>query len=114
MATQPHGFDFTTSQIMALWESAEHWLENCAASGLSGIQVSGRACACCQIWNPPPFKNGCVGCPIMQFTGQSHCYNTPYRFALSCLRYGTLNEFIDESEREYKFLVCLALGDKPV
>ena len=122
-----HHHNFTAEQVQALWESAEHWLENVTAalaavdSGRLLGDVEGQvslgyaSCQCCHRWHPEYTRDSekpCWGCPIAQYTGEPFCGNTPYGAA----EYAYCRDdrdFAENAEREYRFLVCLALGDDP-
>lgn len=94
----------TLEQTKTLWASAEHWLKNWQyACGDETVNwsVSADYCACCQLY----FSNSCAGCPIQEYTSEPFCKATPYEEAS---RYSP-----HSVEREYRFLVCLALGEDP-
>ena len=114
---------FTDEQKEALWQSAWHWLENWEAAvdgRLNDVHIWGETCPCCKLWmDLSPFADisTCYGCPIQQFTGAHNCNGTPwarvnYQFQ-SCKCDIDTEDLEEACEREYKFLVCLALGENP-
>ena len=112
-----HPLGFTEVQVQALWESAEHWLYN--LSNPRFARVSPADCACCLIWHPEfpvdPRASPCQGCPVAEITSEMFCRGTPYGAARQALRYSYKNPeaFVRRATAEYRFLVCLALGDNP-
>lgn len=118
-----HPLGFTEKQVNALWESAWHWLENWEDP--QDASYDAEDCACCALSNS--FLS-CRGCPIYDYTGIDTCYYTPYHGAVKEIRsFERLFYFSDEVEveekknylskkkieREYQFLVMLALGEHP-
>jgi hypothetical protein len=96
-------------QTEALWLSAEHWLENWqAANGDSSksFSIAAEDCACCRSYFQAFISVGpCSLCPIHQYTGQHLCNDTPYSSACFFSPFSV--------DLEYRFLVCLALGEDP-
>ena len=111
---------FTDEQVEALWESAEHWLNNFHKEFITLRDISPSTCVCCNKW----LSKHCVGCPIRQFTGHVGCAQTSYipvgkyvdneLITKSSSRYDTPVEVTDKLrlliEEEYIFLICLAFG----
>lgn len=69
----------------------DHWYENLMMLQLNflsdhefldeNISIKGRDCAFCNAYHQvhtPNGKIGCVGCPIMEKTGNGACCDTPY------------------------------------
>jgi hypothetical protein len=91
-------------QTEALWLSAEHWLENWQhASGdrTKPWATDSISCECCNLY----IDADCVGCPISEYTGKKDCKGSPYA--------NTRRQSPFSVELEYRFLVCLALGEDP-
>lgn len=57
----------------ALKASIEHWHKNSVVTNIDDTSVSGYDCALCCLCG-----DGCVGCPIREFTNEFQCRNTPY------------------------------------
>ena len=96
----------------ALWASAEHWLENWQPSrAQKDFKLGCRVCPCCTLQTKRAEISGidCFaspGCPIAMYTAFDSCEKTPYY---------EVNKLIPETvELEYRFLVCLALGEDPL
>lgn len=106
----------TSHQEEALWASIEHWLENWQDPDQANPM--GDTCPCCEAFYD---AHGCKRCPIYQHTGESDCDGTPWDQARNTWRkYLTASdpknrpsrEEVQASfEREYRFLVELALGE---
>lgn len=109
--------DHTPKQTQALWASAAHWLDNWQDP--LHAKTTARHCACCRAFLR---ENACHGCPICEYTGQDFCRDTPWSDAaeaVDSLEAGRspMQDLIDRArediEREYRFLVSLALGEHP-
>jgi hypothetical protein len=114
-----HPFGFSEDQVRALWVSAEHWLFDCVdIKEGEPFKLGPSHCECCERWLESGFF-GCRGCPVANYTGIPGCIGTPYAEAVSVARKtedgksNLLPAFHKEAENMYRFLVCLALGDKP-
>ena len=102
----------TKKQQEALWLSIEHWLKNWEKPESARIFTSD--CECCN-----KFKelNECWECPIKQYTGYDMCFDTPYSATLHTRNVWIIKPSKENFEkmrasfeREYAFLVQLALG----
>ena len=120
-----HPFGFNEEQVEALWASAEHWLENW--QDVENASSSGVDCACCegvfseQDDDDDPLGT-CQDCPIAQYTNIDGCNGTPWHDAAQAIREvkglvmfktTTKEEAMRAVEKEYRFLVSLALGETP-
>jgi len=73
----------TKKQIRVLKESIIHWEDNVAITELSEVKLGPDNCACCNEWFSSyeginDRSKSCTGCPISEYTGRSHCIETPY------------------------------------
>ena len=118
-----HPFGFNETQVEALWASAEHWLENW--QDVENASSSGADCACCEeVYNEQYDDDNLLGpcqdCPIAQYMNTDSCNWTPWHDAAQAIRevkgvvkLTTKEDAMRPVEKEYRFLVSLALGEKP-
>ena len=122
-----HPLGFNEEQVEALWASAEHWLENW--QDVKNASSSGVDCACCEEFYSEQYLEGkyeyiplgpCSGCPIAEYIENDECRGTPWSNAAEAITSyrGSFNTMTEEEvqgkvEKEYRFLVSLALGEKP-
>lgn len=66
----------------ALEASIKHWEENVAAETPNDANTGWRACALCNLF----FFKGCDECPVVDWSGERACKETPYLSALHALR----------------------------
>lgn len=91
-----------------LWKSAQHWLENWEDPALAKIYTDD--CPLCgEYLNEDFWKMDCSECPVYKITGRHGCEGSPWALVIDAR--GTEN-FKQAAAIEYRFLVCLALGDK--
>ena len=116
---------FSLKQRRALWDSAEHWLENweLATKGKAEYaKIQGHFCACCAAFYDPLY---CFDCPVTIETGESGCRKGPWpacRAAFfDCRATSPSDPHRQESDARaveayggmYAFLVELALDRTP-
>jgi hypothetical protein len=113
-------YQWNKKQAKALWESAEHWLQNWADP--INARYWADDCACCRAYlDLGSALNECAGCPISQHTGKEQCADTPYYDVRAVLM--ELQSYDDPFDDllasaklacgdEYRFLVELALGGR--
>src|SRR3990167_7710473 len=71
--------------LAALRESIKHWEKNVAAKTPKGANPYGASCALCAkfaISDRTPLTDICRGCPVMEKTGQTNCFDTPWMGAV--------------------------------
>lgn len=102
-----------------IWKSAEHWLQNWEDPKSAKIYT--RDCPLCQMFLVPSTCNNnseCPDCPIPQLTGFDLCRYTPWEHVSGSQLYGwdsspnAFENYRNAIAVEYRFLVCLALGDE--
>ena len=97
------------------WEAAQHWLENWE-QGVYAADIYSDSCVFCNEYLHTA-TGKCYGCPVKEVTGLDLCQGTPWvgcnrnRLLSKCGNTAAAGEFKIDSEKEYRFLVCLALGD---
>lgn len=98
--------DLSKAERRALWESAEQWLRRWEG------KLEEDDCACCDYATSRAtvLERACDWCPIYRYTGYRHCVGTPYTAWFNA-RNATEEKLA--AEREYVFLVSLALGENP-
>lgn len=100
------------------WESVEHWLSNC--NDPENATFSSGFCPLCwaYTYTYSPLGRPCYKCPVFKFTGQPGCRGTPWVEVSSTFPDPLVSSpeekqaYVAALEKEYRFLVCLALGDK--
>jgi hypothetical protein len=108
---------YSDEQRELLWASAEHWLENW--ENPENARIYADDCPCCEKYYEPsaPEDENCDGCPIAQYTGERYCANSPWSkvngFRKTRNRSANSIRYKSAIEEEYRFLVALALGEKP-
>jgi hypothetical protein len=90
-----------------LWKGVEHWLENWADP--EEARMTAHDCQLCTYFLHPQIST-CHGCPIYELTGFHLCEGTPWRRAFD-MQARPFEEQRPAIALEYRFLVCLALGD---
>lgn len=65
--------------LTALKKSIEHWERNAQCTAKEA-KVGAEFCALCSLFNTEelPPEETCVGCPVREKTGESHCNGSPY------------------------------------
>jgi hypothetical protein len=63
----------------ALKASQEHWRKNLAAETPAKVKIGVGSCALCGLFS------GCAECPVMNETGESECFGSPYYRAADAL-----------------------------
>ena len=103
------------------WEVVEHWLENW--SDPKNAKWSGSNCAFCREFScgdddAIAGNESCLGCPIRELTGMDGCSGSPWEDVqeaqLKAQRLPTCLHTLeakDAMEKEYRFLVHIALGE---
>ena len=66
----------------ALFDAREKWLQNASCVDIKEAKVGYLTCPLCDLF----YGNDCVGCPIMNFTGQPLCGGTTYLEAWGAAR----------------------------
>ena len=73
----------TPQALTALQQSIEHWRRLATGQRKPDESVGACYCALCREFNPPAGRYTdrvfyCVGCPVMERTGNQFCYTTPW------------------------------------
>ena len=97
-----------------IWASAEHWLNNW--KNPTRAVIHSAACPLCRVFiEGYPFSvNTCIDCPVRSISGKRLCVGTPWEDAYLAMYFQKefdIEVFRFAVEQEYRFLVCLALGD---
>jgi hypothetical protein len=94
----------------ALEDSIKHWEQNVAAEKLEDTKIGPENCALCGLFNMPHAASqgtSCVGCPVMDRTGQNFCKGSPYDQVELADDARDFNAFRAAAQRELDFLKSL-------
>ena len=80
------------------WERILEFVKNKDVLGLKEEGWRGKSCACCAEFNDYSNDYSCEGCPIMEYTGEFDCINTPWWQANSALNAMVDNLFDSPSD----------------
>lgn len=95
----------------ALLKSIQRWEQKLTENRPQRIFTGPKACPLCRLY----YYDGCDGCPVKRYTGESYCINTPYETAAYALRDWQLAadnpdlkvKFRDAAQEEIDFLKSL-------
>jgi hypothetical protein len=106
----------TITDRLNLFLSAEHWLLNweyATNKDWDNIGLGAGNCPLCRAHQLQP-SGTCATCPIMRYTKQPTCTDTPYHKAAVLFNTSDSDEkIIAAFAEEYTWLVSLALGESP-
>ena len=86
--------------LEALKASIEKWRGHETADDPREVRLESGYCPLCQIFR----LNGCVRCPVYNYTGQDYCRGTPFH---DVDKYGPPDKFRAAARAEREFLESL-------
>ena len=90
----------------ALLASIEHWKENLAA-GVFEAKIRGADCPLCNATRDEFGNVVCEKCPVMQWTGEESCEDSPWYDVDSAFSRGNASDFAIAAKRQIAFLESL-------
>jgi len=99
-----------------LEESIEHWERLVSGNRLPNENIGINDCALCRAYLYNSSVKACVGCPVSETTGKTHCENTPYNLVMKIkaemffIPYSVFldtKEFKEAAKKELEFLKSL-------